>query len=241
MGCVVIRRADALKLGLKHYFTGVPCKYGHVEKRYTASSSCIICDRAKALERSRQPEVKAANKKNKMKESYKEKSREYAKARSKGLWSQKSTEIDVPSSHPDYGKLYYLANRERLLSKQKEYAKKNKDRRTEYIREWARNYSKTPEGVVTSFMRKSLNRCLVNKTDRSSALLGYSKEDLISHISSRFSDGMGWHNRGEWHIDHVVPIRHFLSIGVTDPKVINALSNLQPLWAKDNLSKGGKL
>lgn len=48
---------------------------------------------------------------------------------------------------------------------------------------------------------------------------------------------MSWDNRGEWHIDHIVPVAVMVRDGITDPAIINALTNLQPLWAKDNLAK----
>ena len=49
---------------------------------------------------------------------------------------------------------------------------------------------------------------------------------------------MSWENYGEWHIDHKKPISKFDK--KTNLKIINSLCNLQPLWAKDNLSKGNK-
>ncbi len=49
---------------------------------------------------------------------------------------------------------------------------------------------------------------------------------------------MTWENHGEWHVDHKVPVSSFSPDA--DMKVVNALSNLQPLWAEDNISKGCK-
>ena len=46
---------------------------------------------------------------------------------------------------------------------------------------------------------------------------------------------------GEWHIDHIQAISKLINPGVIDPAVINALDNLQPLWAKDNMTKGNSL
>lgn len=105
----------------------------------------------------------------------------------------------------------------------------------------SRRFRSTPEGKADSFARKCLYRCRVNKTDRTFHLLGYARSDLIRRIESTFSEGMSWENYGEWHIDHIVPISHYISSGETDPKVINALSNLMALWAADNISKGGKV
>lgn len=66
------------------------------------------------------------------------------------------------------------------------------------------------------------------------------EKGLINRLESLFLSGMSWGNRKEWHIDHIKPIKSFLDEGVTDINVINDPLNLQPLWAKDNLSKGSK-
>ena len=60
-------------------------------------------------------------------------------------------------------------------------------------------------------------------------MLGYSALDLKQHIESMFTEGMSWDNHGEWHIDHIKQVVSFNSD--TAPSVVNALSNLRPLWA----------
>lgn len=49
---------------------------------------------------------------------------------------------------------------------------------------------------------------------------------------------MSWDNYGEWHIDHIKSISKFGD--KTNPRLINALCNLQPLWCSDNLMKSDK-
>ena len=66
-------------------------------------------------------------------------------------------------------------------------------------------------------------------------LLGYSALELKLYMESLFTEGMTWDNHGEWHIDHIKPLSSFNK--ETLPSVVNALSNLQPLWAKDNRNK----
>lgn len=70
-------------------------------------------------------------------------------------------------------------------------------------------------------------------------MLKYSAEDLKKHMEYLFKEGMSWENWGEWHIDHRIPVSKF------DPNtpidIVNSLDNLQPLWAKDNLSKSNKI
>lgn len=38
-------RAEARALGAAHYFTGEPCKFGHVAKRIVRNGSCYECFR----------------------------------------------------------------------------------------------------------------------------------------------------------------------------------------------------
>ena len=70
-------------------------------------------------------------------------------------------------------------------------------------------------------------------------IIGCEVEELKTHIESKFVNGMSWDNRGQWHIDHIVPLASAKSLD----EVIKLChyTNLQPLWAKDNLSKGCKL
>ena len=78
------------------------------------------------------------------------------------------------------------------------------------------------------------------KNEKTDVMLGYSAEQLKLHIESKFEQGMSWENYGEWHIDHINPIFKMIESGVTDVREINALSNLRPLWATDNLKRSKK-
>jgi len=74
-------------------------------------------------------------------------------------------------------------------------------------------------------------------------LTGYTIEDLRNSIKSKFIDGMNWDRfmAGEIHIDHKLPISSFNYVKPEDDdfKKCWALDNLQPMWAKDNIKKGG--
>ncbi len=86
-------------------------------------------------------------------------------------------------------------------------------------------------------INKSLNR---HKNGRHwEFLVGYTLKDLMKHISRQFTEGMSWDNYGKWHIDHIIPISafNFEKPNDSDFKRCWELSNLQPLWAKDNLIK----
>lgn len=63
----------------------------------------------------------------------------------------------------------------------------------------------------------------------------------LSYLSLLFSDGMSWDNYGEWHIDHIIPCAAFDLSNPTEQKQCFHYTNLQPLWAYENKSKGAKL
>lgn len=93
--------------------------------------------------------------------------------------------------------------------------------------------------------RESISRRISKAVGRESpgssvfALLGYSIDELRAHLERQFLNGMNWDNYGEWHIDHIVPLSSFHFETSDDPNLKRAwcLTNLRPLWAKDNRRK----
>lgn len=49
----IITRKQATALDLKFYFTGEPCKYGHISERYVSIKNCVKCQKSKAAANSR--------------------------------------------------------------------------------------------------------------------------------------------------------------------------------------------
>ena len=75
------------------------------------------------------------------------------------------------------------------------------------------------------------------------SLVGYTVDQLRKHLEKRFKFGMTWENYGKWHIDHKIPISAF---NFEKPEDIDfqrcwSLKNLQPMWAKENISKHDNL
>lgn len=73
------------------------------------------------------------------------------------------------------------------------------------------------------------------------SLIGCSIAELKRHIESMFKPGMSWHNRSEWHIDHIIPCSAFDLTDESQQRACFHFSNLQPLWAAENLSKSNRL
>lgn len=116
-----------------------------------------------------------------------------------------------------------------------------RERLRDYMRERRRS---DPDFHASCQMRLMVQRVLRaadgKKTTSSQNILGYSAKELRAHLESQFEPGMTWDDRNAWHIDHVKPVSAFIAEGIKDPQVINALPNLKPLWAKDNLVKGAR-
>jgi hypothetical protein len=98
----------------------------------------------------------------------------------------------------------------------------------------------SPEGRlkrrVMSRIWSAMKRQTVNARGTFSAV-GCSIQELRAHIEKQFTPGMTWANYGEWHVDHIRPCASF---DLSDPEQFSACfnwSNLQPLWAAENLSK----
>ena len=91
-------------------------------------------------------------------------------------------------------------------------------------------------------LRSRLNKAIKKDYKIGSAVrdLGCSIEELKKHLESKFKPGMSWDNYGQWHIDHVKPLSKFDLINYNELKKACHYSNLQPMWAKDNLSKNNR-
>ena len=78
------------------------------------------------------------------------------------------------------------------------------------------------------------------KSENTKELIGCSIEDLKSHLESKFTEGMTWGNYGEWHLDHIKPCVTFNLVEVEEQRKCFHWTNLQPLWALDNLRKSSR-
>ena len=61
------------------------------------------------------------------------------------------------------------------------------------------------------------------------------------YIQSKFKPGMTVENQGKWHIDHILPCSAFDLRCPVQQLACFHYSNLQPLWAKDNIRKRDKI
>ena len=138
-------------------------------------------------------------------------------------------------------KEYRTQNREHYLKKRKEYFQKNKHKHAKYVA----GRRKDPTYRMVSNLRRRLRDALKgnNKSSTTIELLGCSIEELWVHLEKQFTIGMTKENHGRygWHVDHIIPCDSF---DLSDPEQQRKCfhyTNLQPLWAKDNIAKSNKI
>lgn len=80
------------------------------------------------------------------------------------------------------------------------------------------------------------------KCGKTLELTGCSIDELREHLESQFTEGMSWDNYGMygWHIDHIKPCAKFDLTVDSEQRECFHYTNLQPLWAEDNLRKAAK-
>ena len=97
---------------------------------------------------------------------------------------------------------------------------------------------------LSSIVRSRIYDALKSDKELSSKeYLGCDIDEFKTHIEKTFEEGMNWENYGEWHIDHIVPIKYKEDGKVADlEEVIKRLhyTNTQALWASDNIAKGNR-
>ena len=143
----------------------------------------------------------------------------------------------------DCYKQYKIENKQRYRETNRKWLCENKEARREYARNYKRNRTQSdPLFKLKCNLRRRTNKCFKakswNKNTKTQEMLGANYEVAFKHIESQFKNGMSWDNHGDWHIDHIIP----LSLATTEEEMIKLChyTNLQPLWAEDNLIKSNK-
>jgi len=169
----------------------------------------------------------------------------------------------------EYDKAYKTKNQKKIRKQQIAYRQKNRDALNLYRKEWGldnpdkvaknakihrikykdqinkkrrqkrkHNINFKLRTIISNRIRMALVRGSKNST--SYDLTGCSWEHLKLYLERQFTDGMSWDNFGEWHIDHIKPCCSFDLNDIEQQKICFHYTNLQPLWAIDNLKKSGK-
>lgn len=133
---------------------------------------------------------------------------------------------------------------EKCRKKNRDWAKRNRLKMQEYfVKRYHNDYK---FNIAIKLRRRIWMALKKRKTSKSSTiikLLGCNYEEYKNHIESQFKDGMSWNEveKSNIHIDHIIPCSKFDLTKEEEQKKCFHYTNLQPLWAKENLSKAAKV
>lgn len=150
----------------------------------------------------------------------------------------------IAINHKVYLKKHYLENLDKYKKWNRDWRINNKDKKNEAeYRRRNNNPEVSLSHLISGYMLRSLgsNKNGMHWED----IVGYTLKNLMQYLESQFVNGMTWGNRGlyGWHVHHKIPVSLWKFESYTDRefKQCWALCNLQPLWAKDNLSIHNKV
>jgi hypothetical protein len=238
------------------------------KRAYKKSRRSIINEQQRIYRKNNATKLKLYKEKNIDK--IKEKNREY-RLNNKEYISQKAKERRQNNWEKvrEIAKKSKLKNREKIIIKAKEYRIKNKEKIKEYrqrpeviarikankiknkdkinankrCREKLKRETNPSYKLITN-QRTRITGILKNhKTTKTLDLLCCSAQFLRTYLESKFLDGMSWENYGKygWHVDHIIPCSSFDLTDSEQQKKCFHYTNLQPLWAIDNLKKSNKI
>lgn len=209
----IITKEKAKLLNQNWYFTGKPCKRGHVDKRYLNSGICYTCQRERNSGYYHADKEHYSLKAHESYERHKEK-----RLLAINLWAKNNRETS--------NKIKY------------KYKQTHSKKYKKYNKEYNKRKRADPNVRLSKNISKAIWSTLKGKKCRNtwSTFVNFSFDELRQHLESKFTPEMTWENYGSyWHVDHIRPLSWF-----DLEKEFNQawdLSNLQPLEASKNYSK----
>jgi hypothetical protein len=171
----------------------------------------------------------------------------------KGRIYREKNQEQIKIRQKETSKKYYQKNKEVAIERSRNfrlnnpnYSKDYRERNPNYSNEYRKKrITEDPLFKLSYSVRSRLHifftKNNITKKSKTFDFVGCSPEFLKEHIEKQFKDGMNWENYGRngWHIDHIIP----LSSAKNEEEIYKLChyTNLQPLWANDNLSKGSKI
>jgi hypothetical protein len=212
--------------------------------------------RNKAYKKNNRDKIRIQNKsyrennKDKYKDWYeanKNKRKTYQKEYGKKYWRSNRKKINATK------KKYYEKNKEIINSKNRLYKIHNKDKLKinyesyKHIKnERKKERFKCDINYKLKEILRSRIRNVIKKNKKAGSAvkdLGCTVEEFKTYLESKFQPGMTWENHGlnGWHIDHIKPLASFDLTNRQQFLEACHYTNLQPLWAKDNIIKSDKI
>lgn len=224
----LITRKKALARGLPRYFTGQPCKRGHVAERIVANKTCVECRRERARqshEENREAELERLRRRYEAnREAYRERQRQYyIENRDRVRESVRQWREANPEKVRELKRQYAKANREKVRENSRRYRESNPEKVRERNRQWSEaNPAKLAAyaGARRAQMTQSTPRWAESKLIE----VWYA----LARVMSETSGGE------QYQVDHIVPLKGKTVCG------LHVQDNFQIITARENASKGNR-
>lgn len=214
---------------------------------------CTICHIEKGLDEFHLCKKGKMNRKSKCKECVKSETKEYYQ---KNIDYYKNYRENNKDSIRKRQKTWVTSNETKVQDRLRNWRKQNQEKilkwkeiNSDKLKDYSRVYTKKRRQTdelfkLSSNLRNRLNIYLrskkIKKNNSTFEIIGLHPEKLKDYLEKKFTEGMSWDKLGsEIHIDHIKP----LSMAKTESEIYELChyTNLQPLWAKDNLIKNNRI
>lgn len=162
-------------------------------------------------------------------------------------WKRLKARPEWHKKHKEYMKIYLKKWRKDNPKYAEQHRKHANERQRNNGKKIYQQRMKRPNERFTAIIRSRINQALKSQSGRKLAnterLIGITIPELKKYLENKFQIGMNWENHGlyGWHVDHCLPLSSFDLTDSEEQKKAFHFTNLQPLWAKDNLCKHAKI
>jgi len=139
--------------------------------------------------------------------------------------------------HRDGIKLYSRCKTCKNQYSRKSYNKNKKEHNAKRVQREKKRYTEDAAYKLKRNLSRRLNHCMRKDGESILNFIGCSINEAKRHIEKQFTEGMSWDNYGEWHVDHIRPCSSFNFSNKVEAEACFHYTNLQPLWAEDNIRK----
>lgn len=140
-------------------------------------------------------------------------------------------------------KTWVNKNKEKVKIYKKIWTNNNREKVRALQRNLRKKYVLDPNFRIKHNLRNRVRKALIGicKTTSTIKLIGANVDFVKKYLENKFKPGMSWDNYGKWHIDHILPCVSFNLTKPEEQAKCFHYTNLQPLWASENLSKGNRI